>query len=63
MRIITGTGHLKGPRQVMAETEVGGEELEADAILLATGSRPRVPEWATIDGKRVLTHPGRLPAG
>ena len=30
-------------------------ELEADAILLSTGSRPRVPDWAAIDGERVLT--------
>ncbi len=55
VRIIAGTGHLKGPRQVIAETETGVEEIEADAILLATGSRPRVPEWAHIDGKRVMT--------
>jgi dihydrolipoamide dehydrogenase len=31
------------------------EEVEADAILLATGSRPRVPDWAPVDGVRVLT--------
>ena len=29
--------------------------LEADVIVLSTGSRPRVPDWASIDGKRVLT--------
>ncbi len=28
---------------------------EADAILIATGSRPRVPDWAHPDGERVLT--------
>ncbi len=55
VRIITGTGHLKGPRQVIAETATGVEEVEADAILLATGSRPRVPDWAHIDGQRVMT--------
>ena len=55
VRIITGTGHLKGPGEVIAETETGVEELHADAILLATGSRPRVPEWADVDGRRVMT--------
>ena len=27
----------------------------ADAILIATGSRPRIPEWCTTDGERILT--------
>jgi NAD(P)H dehydrogenase (quinone) len=54
VRIIRGTGHLKGPRDIIVETDTGVEELEADAILLATGSRPRVPDWAPIDGERVL---------
>src|SRR6202166_2591491 len=25
------------------------------AILISTGSRPRVPDWAVIDGERILT--------
>ncbi len=57
VRIITGKGRLAGPNQVVVETAGGPEEeLEADAILLATGSRPRVPDWASPDGDRVLTH-------
>ena len=55
VRIITGTGRLKGPNEVIAETASGVEELQADAVLLATGSRPRVPDWAPVDGVRVLT--------
>ncbi len=46
---------LKGPHQVVVDTETGVEELEADAILLSTGSRPRVPDWCTPDGERILT--------
>jgi dihydrolipoamide dehydrogenase len=34
--------------------EGAGEEIEADAVLLATGSRPRVPDWADVDGRRIL---------
>jgi dihydrolipoamide dehydrogenase len=55
VRIIRGTGRLKGPHEVVVETDTGVEELTADAILLATGSRPRVPDWAEPDGERVLT--------
>ena len=55
VRMIRGTGRLKGPHEVIAETADGVEEIQADAILLATGSRPRIPDWAEIDGDRVLT--------
>jgi dihydrolipoamide dehydrogenase len=55
VRIIRGTGRLKSPHAVVVETETGIEELAADAVLLATGSRPRIPDWAPIDGERVLT--------
>src|SRR2546430_10446224 len=55
VRIIPGTGRVRGPGQVIAETETGVEELDADAILLSTGSRPRIPDWAAVDGQRVLT--------
>jgi dihydrolipoamide dehydrogenase len=55
VRLIRGTGRLEGAHQVVAETESGLEELEADAILISTGSRPRVPAWAEPDGDRVLT--------
>ena len=55
VRMILGVGRLKGPRDVLVETDDGVEELSADAILLATGSRPRIPEWAVPDGERILT--------
>jgi dihydrolipoamide dehydrogenase len=55
VRLISGTGRLVGPNQVVAEGIDGTVEIEADAILLSTGSRPRIPEWAPVDGKRVLT--------
>ena len=55
VRVIVGTGRLKGPHEVVVETAGGIDELDADAILLSTGSRPRVPEWCHPDGERVLT--------
>jgi pyruvate/2-oxoglutarate dehydrogenase complex dihydrolipoamide dehydrogenase (E3) component len=55
VRIIKGTGRLVGDHEVVAETAEGPEELEADAILVSTGSRPRIPTWAKPDGDRVLS--------
>lgn len=55
VRVIRGTGRMVGPHEVVAETEEGPIHLQADFILLCTGSRPRIPDWATIDHKRVLT--------
>jgi dihydrolipoamide dehydrogenase len=54
VRIIAGRGRLASERLVEAETDDGIEEIPADAILLSTGSRPRIPDWATVDGERVL---------
>jgi pyruvate/2-oxoglutarate dehydrogenase complex dihydrolipoamide dehydrogenase (E3) component len=55
VRMIQGTGRLKGPHEVVAETPEGVRELEADAVLVCTGSRPRIPDWADVDGDRILT--------
>lgn len=55
VRLITGSGRLKSAHEVTAETDAGVEAIDADAVLLATGSRPRVPEWCHPDGDRVLT--------
>ncbi len=56
VEIIFGTGRLVGPHHLEVSTEDGElRSLDAEAILVATGSYPRVPEWAPVDGKRVLT--------
>jgi pyruvate/2-oxoglutarate dehydrogenase complex dihydrolipoamide dehydrogenase (E3) component len=55
VRMIHGAGRVVGPHQVVVESADGVETLEADAVLISTGSRPRVPEWATVDHQRVLT--------
>jgi dihydrolipoamide dehydrogenase len=55
VRLLRGTARLKGPHEIVVETAGGIEELEADFIVVATGSRPRVPEFAPVDGERVLT--------
>jgi len=55
VRMLHGSARLKGPNEVVVETSSGVEELVADAVLISTGSRPRVPDWATVDGERILT--------
>ncbi|MGD0595223.1 MAG: FAD-dependent oxidoreductase [Acidimicrobiales bacterium] len=55
VRIVAGSARLTGPHSV--EVVVPGEPvatLDADAMLLSTGSSPRIPDWAAIDGDRVL---------
>jgi pyruvate/2-oxoglutarate dehydrogenase complex dihydrolipoamide dehydrogenase (E3) component len=49
--VVTGAGRLTGPRTVA----VGGTELSADVVLVATGARPRVLPGAMPDGERILT--------
>ncbi len=55
VRLIEGTGSLLSANDVQVTTESGTEVLPADVIVLSTGSRPRVPAWAPVDGVRVLT--------
>ena len=54
VELVRGSGRLEGPHLVAADTEDGPRTFEADAVLLATGSRPRIPDWAPVDGVRVL---------
>jgi pyruvate/2-oxoglutarate dehydrogenase complex dihydrolipoamide dehydrogenase (E3) component len=55
VRLVRGSARLAGAHEVAISTEDGDELIEADAILIATGSRPRIPDWANPDGDRVLT--------
>jgi len=55
VRMIEGSGRLVGAHTVEAVTANGVERIEADAILVSTGSRPRIPDFASPDGDRILT--------
>jgi NAD(P)H dehydrogenase (quinone) len=55
VRILRGRGMLKGPNEVIVETAEGLTEVAADVVVLSTGSRPRIPDWAVVDKHRVLT--------
>jgi pyruvate/2-oxoglutarate dehydrogenase complex dihydrolipoamide dehydrogenase (E3) component len=58
VRLVCGTAKLSGPHTVEIASSGGATEtVDADAVLVSTGSFPRVPEWAEglVDGERVLT--------
>jgi pyruvate/2-oxoglutarate dehydrogenase complex dihydrolipoamide dehydrogenase (E3) component len=55
VRMLMGSGHFVSPHRIVVDTADGPVEVEADAVLLSTGSRPRLPDWAPIDGERVLS--------
>jgi len=54
--LVDGTARLVGKHDVEITTAAGDvRQVHADAILIATGSRPRIPEWCQPDGERILT--------
>jgi len=56
VRVVHGSGRLQGPSVVVAREAVGAERsFPADAVLVATGARPRVVAGAEPDGERILT--------
>ncbi len=56
IRMIRGTARVTGLHEVTVSQADGTTEvLPADAILVSTGSRPRIPDWVTPDGERILT--------
>ena len=51
-----GRGRLAGPERAVITSGEGEREVSFDAALLATGSRPRRPDWAEIDEERIITY-------
>lgn len=55
VEIVRGSGRFVGPHEAVVETEQGERRIRFDKALISTGSRPRVPDWAPVDGERILT--------
>jgi pyruvate/2-oxoglutarate dehydrogenase complex dihydrolipoamide dehydrogenase (E3) component len=53
--LVRGTARLVDHHTVAADTRDGPMLFEADAILISTGSRPRIPPWADLGADRLLT--------
>jgi pyruvate/2-oxoglutarate dehydrogenase complex dihydrolipoamide dehydrogenase (E3) component len=50
-----GRARFTGPATAAVSTGSGERVVEFDRALIATGSMPDVPEWAEVDGERVIT--------
>jgi dihydrolipoamide dehydrogenase len=55
VEMIGGHARFTSPNSVVVETADGERRIEFDKAMVSTGSSPRVPDWAPVDGKRVLT--------
>ena len=55
VEMVGGTGRFTSPNSAVADTIDGERRFTFDRALISTGSAPRIPEWAPVDGKRVLT--------
>jgi len=56
VRVVRARGSLDGPSRVLATADDGSvSTFDADAVLVATGARPRVVAGAEPDGERILT--------
>jgi dihydrolipoamide dehydrogenase len=55
VEVIGGTGRFTGHSTAVVATIDGEREISFDKALVSTGSKPRVPDWAPVDGKKVLT--------
>jgi dihydrolipoamide dehydrogenase len=56
VELVNGRARFTGPHAVVVEgADESSRTIEFDSALVSTGSRPRVPGWAEVDGERVLT--------
>ena len=55
VEILRGTGRFTGPNEALVTMVDGDRTIAFDQALISTGSAPRIPDWAAVDGKRILT--------
>ena len=55
VRMLNGSARFTGPNCVRVDGVDGVEDVEFDAALISTGSRPRIPTWCEPDGDLILT--------
>ena len=56
VELVHGSARMVGPHEIEVTPAEGGvpRRLLADAVLISTGSRPRIPDWCEPDGERIL---------
>ncbi|MGB2756210.1 MAG: NAD(P)/FAD-dependent oxidoreductase, partial [Acidimicrobiia bacterium] len=58
VRVVVGRGRLRDANTIEicdVSSWAVTETVQVDAVLLSTGSRPRIPDFASVDGERVMT--------
>ena len=55
VRMVRGTARFVSSYEVQVTGAEGTQLIPFDAALVSTGSRPRIPDWCTPDGDRILT--------
>ena len=53
--VIYGEGRFVSDHEAVVESDSGQRHISFDKAMISTGSSPRVPDWAPVDGVRVLT--------
>jgi dihydrolipoamide dehydrogenase len=53
--LITGSARFASDREAVVVTSAGERRIRFDKAMISTGSAPRIPDWAPVDGDRVLT--------
>ena len=54
VEIFQGAGRFTGPNEAVVDTGSDLRRITFDRALISTGSYPRIPDWAPVDGERVL---------
>ena len=55
VRMVRGSARFLNAYEVEVSGVDGTERIAFDNALIATGSRPRIPDWCSPDGDRILT--------
>jgi dihydrolipoamide dehydrogenase len=55
VRMVMGSARFTGSHSISVDGPDGVSDIEFDAALISTGSRPRIPDWCEPDGDRILT--------
>lgn len=55
VEIVMGSARFTGSHSLVVDSAAGERHITFDAALIATGTRPRIPEWCSPDGEHILT--------
>lgn len=50
-----GVGRFTGPHELTVDVDGRETVVPFDVALISTGSAPRIPDWADVDGRRILS--------